>query len=133
MVVHHEYHPDLCERDNCSLCDAYGAGYFKGKLAAYTEVRARLRDDTHAPDCGCEPCLLIRAARSSGPAHRRVRVKPILTPPPPAQPVSEPLERLCVDCDHPFLTPRANPDVQQCEFHREFSRPRKFSEPREAL
>ena len=129
MVIHHEFHPDLCERDNCSLCDAYGAGYNRGKLAAFGEVRARLRDDTHAPDCGCEPCLLIRTARSSGPAHKRYRVLDELKPP-QAAPRYAPVEKLCSDCEYPFIAPPSDPHSEQCDIHRPLGRPRQFSEPR---
>ena len=129
MYTHH----DLCQRENCPRCDAYGAGYARGKLAAYAEVRARLNDNTHAPDCGCEPCLIVRAARSSGPARLRVRVLDEFKPP-PATPRYAPVEKLCGDCLAPFIAPPSDPESEQCDLHRAFSRgaPRPFAAPREA-
>lgn len=121
MTLHHD--PAICDRPMCSQCRSHEEGYTRGKLAAYAEVRARLTDDTHAQSCGCEPCLLIRAARSSGPAHKRVRVLDELKPA-PATPRYVPAEKLCADCGLAFIVPVDYPDTEQCDIHRAFDRPR---------
>ena len=139
MNLYHD--PTICDRAMCSLCRSHEEGYARGKLAAYAEVRARLTDDTHAPDCGCEPCLLIRAARSSGPARRRVRVASEFLPDPASKPdvLPEsmrprymPVDKLCLTCEYPFITPPTNPSTEQCDLHRAFESPRpnrNFGEP----
>ena len=132
MNLYHD--PAACARPMCSLCRSHGEGYARGKDAAYSEIRARLTDDTHAPDCGCEPCLIVRAARSSGPARLRVRVLDEFKPP-QAAPRYAPVEKLCGDCLAPFIAPPSDPDSEQCDIHRTFSRgsPRPFAAPREAM
>ena len=121
MTLYHD--PTICDRPMCSLCRSHEEGYARGKLAAFGEIRARLTDDTHAVDCGCEPCLLIRAARSSGPARLRVRVLDELKPP-QAAPRYVPAEKLCADCELAFTVPVDDPDTEQCDLHRAFDRPR---------
>ena len=121
MTLYHD--PTICDRPMCSLCRSHEEGYTRGKLAAYAEVRARLTDDTHAQDCGCEPCLLIRAARSSSPARKRFRVLDELKPP-QAAPRYVPAEKLCSDCEYPFIAPPSDPHSEQCDIHRAFGLPR---------
>ena len=42
-------------------CGCYAEGYAAGKAKAYFEMEMALQDDTHAGDCGCQPCLIKRA------------------------------------------------------------------------
>ena len=51
-----------CQLEACALCDAYGDGYTHGKDNARFEVYTII-DAPHAPDCGCEPCRVIRRVR----------------------------------------------------------------------
>lgn len=63
--------PALCDLPVCSLCEAHGLGYTRGKEKAYADVRAVLDGLDHAAGCGCEPCRLIRdvmAAARAAPA-----------------------------------------------------------------
>lgn len=55
-----DHDPARCAQAHCVECEAYGAGYARGKQAAYVDVRAVLDGLHHAPGCGCEPCRLIR-------------------------------------------------------------------------
>ena len=128
MTLYHD--PSICDRPMCSLCRSHEEGYTRGKLAAYAEVHARLTDDTHAQSCGCEPCIIVRAARSSGPARLRVRVLDEFKPP-QAAPRYAPVEKLCAACEHPFIVPVDDPDTERRDLHRAFDRPRpnrKFGE-----
>ena len=43
-------------------CACYAEGYAAGKDKAYFEMEMALQDDTHAVGCGCQPCLIKRAA-----------------------------------------------------------------------
>lgn len=110
MNLYHD--PGECAHPMCSLCRSHGEGYARGKDAAYSEIRARLTDTSHAPDCGDEACLIIRAARSSGPARRRVRVRESAVTPDdePEDTIAAPetgssvtVEKICADCKYPFI------------------------------
>ena len=37
-------------------CGCYAVGYAAGKDKAYFEIEMSLHDDTHAANCGCQPC-----------------------------------------------------------------------------
>ena len=54
--------PALCDRAVCPECDAYGDGYAAGKAKSYEEIEAVLSSD-HTPDCGCQPCLVVKVSR----------------------------------------------------------------------
>ena len=45
---------------------SYGVGYAEGKRAAYLDILGRIEDaGGHAADCGCLPCLTLRAVRGA--------------------------------------------------------------------
>ena len=52
------------ERPVCDCpepCACYAEGYAAGKDKAFFEIEMALQDDTHAPGCGCQPCLVKRS------------------------------------------------------------------------
>ena len=44
----------LC--DCLEPCGCYAEGYAAGKDKTFFEMEMALQDDTHAADCGCQPC-----------------------------------------------------------------------------
>ena len=51
------------ERPLCDCpepCGCYAEGYAAGKDKAFFEMEMALQDDTHAADCGCQPCRVKR-------------------------------------------------------------------------
>ena len=43
--------------------DGHGSGWTDGKTKAMQEILNMLEGRRHDPDCGCRPCLVIRACR----------------------------------------------------------------------
>ena len=48
----------LC--DCLEPCGCYAEGYAAGKDKTFFEMEMALQDDTHAADCGCQPCQVKR-------------------------------------------------------------------------
>lgn len=42
-------------------CGCYGMGYADGKSKAFAEIIEVASAGNHALDCGCQPCVTIRA------------------------------------------------------------------------
>ena len=51
-------------------CFCHGVGYVAGKDKAHFEVRNVL-ERNHAGDCGCEPCITVRAIAAALASDRR--------------------------------------------------------------
>ena len=60
-MTRHE--PALCTLSSCQRCDDYGEGYASGKSKAYHDVE--MEGGTHAYECGCEPCRIVRGILAS--------------------------------------------------------------------
>ena len=94
--------PALCTLNVCGRCDAYGDGYSRGKSKSYQEIKAVLLNP-HGPDCGCQPCLVVKS----------VVEPPLAAPGPPRAPPKGPSpspkhgkddsQRLCGHSDRGYI------------------------------
>ena len=60
--------PQVC--DHAEACGCYCEGYAAGKDKTHSEVRSIAAEGNHAPGCGCEPCVTIRAVLAAYASRR---------------------------------------------------------------